>query len=100
MSIRTKLDFGALSDEQRRAAKWGFFMFVACMVGAVASMIALFGYIVWSTPQTNGTIVATWCGATFIATAIGFSLVTSRLQRVMGRSQSATTDASPPQDAI
>jgi hypothetical protein len=91
--------FDALSDEQKRAAKWGLILFVACMIGAVISMIALFGYLVWSGPKSNRTIVVVWCAATIAATTIGFNLIGRRLRRVLDESQSAVTDAPLPRDS-
>jgi uncharacterized protein (DUF983 family) len=93
------LSFDALSDVQKRAAKWGLVMFVACMIGAVVSMIALFGYLVWAGPKPNWTIVTVWIVATIAATTIGFNIISGRLRGVMDDSQSAATETPLPPDS-
>jgi len=94
-----EISYDALSDVQKRAAKWGLVLFVACMIGAVVSMIALFVYPVWSTPISNWKIVAVWIGATIAATTIGFNIISGRLRRVMDHSQLAPGDAPLPPDS-
>lgn len=94
-----KLAFDALSNEQKRAAKWGLVTVVGCMLGAAVSMIALFFYLVWSGPRPNLTIAAVWIAATIIATTIGFRIISGRLHGVMGDSHSVPSDTPSPPDS-